>query len=90
MGTFIAATVLAVTRAQPVAIERRNPRSSTMDNDKNVQTEDLQKDDTQREEQRSHGDQQNRSKKDGHTSQIGTSQDQTSQRHRGGGARRQE
>lgn len=48
-----------------------------------------QTDDTPREAQRSHGDQQHRSKKDGHTSQIGTGQDQNSQRHRGGGARRQ-
>jgi hypothetical protein len=51
-------------------------------------TEDLQSDDTPREEQRSHGDQQHRSKKDGTTSQIGTNQDQVSQRHRGGGAHR--
>ena len=47
-----------------------------------------QDDDTEREDQRSHGDQQNRSKKDGHTTQIGTGQDQNSQRNRGGGARR--
>lgn len=51
--------------------------------------ESAQADDRLREEQRSHGDQQNRSKKDGHTSQIGTGQDQTSARQRGGGARRQ-
>lgn len=47
-----------------------------------------QDDDRHREEQKSHGDQQNRSKKDGHTSQIGSGQDQISQRNRGGGARR--
>ena len=52
-------------------------------------TEEAQADDRIREEQRSHGDQQNRSKKDGHTTQIGTGQDQTSARQRGGGARRQ-
>ena len=44
-------------------------------------------DDREREAQRSHGDQQNRTKKDGHTSQIGSSQDQVSQRNRGGGNR---
>ncbi len=44
-------------------------------------------DDTPREQQASHRDTQNRSKKDGHTSQIGTGQDQQSQRNRGGGAR---
>lgn len=49
---------------------------------------DPQADDQAREEQRSHGDQQNRSKKDGHTSQVGTGQDQSSQRNRGQGARR--
>lgn len=47
-----------------------------------------QDDDTQREEQRSHGSEQNRTKKDGHTDQIGTGQGQTSQRQRGEGARR--
>lgn len=45
-------------------------------------------DDTPREQQASHSDTQNRSKKDGHTTQIGTGQDQQSQRHRGAGARR--
>jgi hypothetical protein len=50
--------------------------------------EDPQKDDQERETQRSHGDQQNRSKKDGHTTQVGTGQDQHSQRNRGQGARR--
>ena len=39
-----------------------------------------QSDDQQRQEQRSHGDQQNRSKKDGHPTQIGSGQDQTSAR----------
>jgi nicotinamide-nucleotide amidase len=47
-----------------------------------------QSDDTSRAYQYSHGDQQNRTKKDGATSQIGTSQDQSSQRNRGAGARR--
>lgn len=50
--------------------------------------EHLQDDDRAREDQASHGDQQNRTKKDGHTSQIGTGQDQHSQRNRGQGARR--
>ena len=59
-----------------------------MENGKTVPKEDLQNDDTRREDQKSHGDQQNRSKKDGHTSQIGTGQDQNSQRNRGQGARR--
>lgn len=44
-------------------------------------------DDTERETQYSHRDTQNRTKKDGHVSQIGTGQDQQSQRNRGGGAR---
>ncbi|WP_241051175.1 hypothetical protein [Achromobacter xylosoxidans] len=44
-------------------------------------------DDTPRESQASHRDIQNRSKKAGHTSQIGTGQDQQSQRNRGAGAR---
>lgn len=48
-----------------------------------------QADDQNRETQRSHGDQQHRSKKDGHVSQVGTGQDQNSARQRGGGARRQ-
>ncbi|MBF6617758.1 hypothetical protein [Pollutimonas thiosulfatoxidans] len=52
------------------------------------QTDKPQDDDQPREQQRSHGDQQNRSKKDGHTDQIGTGQDQTSGRQRGGAARR--
>jgi len=56
-----------------------------MPNDKPKPADHVQADDTQREQQRSHGDQQNRSKKDGHTSQIGSSQDQKSQRNRGGG-----
>jgi len=47
-----------------------------------------QADDQPRESQRSHGDTQNRTKKDGHTDQIGTGGNQTSQRQRGGGARR--
>lgn len=45
----------------------------------------VQQDDTQREEQKSHGTQQNRSKKEGHTSQIGSGQDQQSSRVRGKG-----
>lgn len=47
-----------------------------------------QQDDTSRQEQRSHGSTQNRSKKDGHPDQLGTGQDQTSQRQRGAGQRR--
>ncbi|MGZ9893812.1 CinA family protein [Bordetella bronchiseptica] len=47
-----------------------------------------QDDDTEREAQRSHGSQQSRTKKDGHVSQIGSNQDQSSQRNRGQGARR--
>ncbi|CAP42739.1 CinA family protein [Bordetella petrii] len=46
------------------------------------------KDDTPREMQKSHGDAQHRSKKDGHATQVGSGQDQQSQRHRGAGARR--
>ena len=59
-----------------------------MTNRPDQSNETLQKDDRLREEQRSHRDQQNRSKKDGHTSQIGTGQAQNSQRNRGQGARR--
>ncbi|CUJ02583.1 hypothetical protein [Achromobacter aegrifaciens] len=44
-------------------------------------------DDTDRELQASHGDGQNRTKKEGHVSQIGTGQDQQSRRNRGAGAR---
>jgi len=44
-------------------------------------------DDTARQTQSSHRDTQNRSKKEGHATQIGTGQDQQSQRHRGSGAR---
>lgn len=51
-----------------------------MKSDKSQPKEAPQRDDTRREAQKSHGDQQNRTKKDGHTSQIGSSQDQTSQR----------
>ncbi len=47
-----------------------------------------QQDDTPREEQRSHGSTQNRSKKSGHPDQLGTGSDQTSQRQRGEGNRR--
>lgn len=39
-----------------------------------------------REEQQSHGNEQNRSKKDGHVSQVGSGQDQQSRRNTGGGA----
>lgn len=46
--------------------------------------ENLQRDDTPREEQRSHGSEQNRSKKDGHVDQIGTGQNRTKQPHQGG------
>ena len=55
---------------------------------KRDQSTTTQDDDLTKETQRSHGDEQKRSKKDGHTDQIGTGQDQTSQRQRGGGARR--
>lgn len=41
-----------------------------------------QSDDTQRESQRSHGDQQHRTKKEGHVSQIGSGHDQQSERQR--------
>ena len=58
-----------------------------MPDTKSQPSNDKTADDREREEQRSHGDQQNRSKKDGHTSQIGSSQDQVSQRNRGGGNR---
>ncbi len=44
-------------------------------------------DDTPRASQASHRDTQNRTKKEGHVSQIGTGQDQQSQRNRGAGAR---
>lgn len=40
----------------------------------------VQQDDTEREQQKSHGTQQNRSKKEGHTSQIGSGQDQQNSR----------
>lgn len=46
----------------------------------NTKTHAKQQDDTPREAQRSHGSTQNRSKKSGHTDQIGSSQNQTSQR----------
>lgn len=45
----------------------------------------VQQDDTRREQQKSHGAQQNRSKKEGHASQIGSGQDQQSSRTRGKG-----
>lgn len=44
-------------------------------------------DDTPREAQASHRDTQNRTKKEGHVTQIGSGQDQQSQRNRGPGAR---
>lgn len=44
-------------------------------------------DDTPREVQASHRDSQHRTKKDGHVSQVGSGQDQQSQRNRGAGAR---
>lgn len=44
-------------------------------------------DDTPREAQASHGDTQNRTKKEGHVTQIGSGQDQQSQRNRGAGSR---
>ncbi len=48
---------------------------------------DRSEDDTPREAQASHGDTQNRTKKEGHVTQIGSGQDQQSQRNRGPGAR---
>lgn len=45
----------------------------------------VQQNDTERQNQKSHGDQQNRSKKEGHTSQVGSGQDQQSSRTRGKG-----
>ena len=48
---------------------------------------DASEDDTPRTSQTSHRDTQNRTKKEGHVSQIGTGQDQQSQRNRGQGAR---
>lgn len=50
-------------------------------------TPDRSEDDTPRSAQASHRDTQNRTKKEGHVSQIGTGQDQQSQRNRGQGAR---
>lgn len=47
-----------------------------------------QADDRKKEEQYSHRDTQNRTKKDGHATQLGTGGDQTSSRQHGGGARR--
>lgn len=44
-------------------------------------------DDTVREDQMSHRDTQNRTRKEGHVSQIGSGQDQKSLRNRGAGAR---
>ncbi|CAM5362869.1 hypothetical protein [Eoetvoesiella caeni] len=41
---------------------------------------DPSQDDTPREQQKSHGSEQNRGKKDGHTTQIGSGQDQQSSR----------
>lgn len=52
------------------------------------QQQQAQADDSSRETQRSHDSEQNRSKKDGHTSQIGTGSDQQSGRNHGQGARR--
>ncbi|VCU70672.1 hypothetical protein PIGHUM_02748 [Pigmentiphaga humi] len=52
-----------------------------------TQTPRANADDTPRQSQAAHGDTQNRSKKDGHATQIGTGQDQQSQRNRGAGAR---
>jgi hypothetical protein len=48
-----------------------------------------QADDQRRESQRSHGDAQHRTKKDGHATQLGTGMDQNSSRQQGAGARRQ-
>lgn len=48
----------------------------------------VQQDDTRREQQKSHGTQQNRSKKEGHASQIGSGQDQQSSHTRDKGGNR--
>lgn len=48
----------------------------------------VQRDDTAREQQKSHGSQQNRSKKEGHASQLGSGQDQQNSRVGPGGARK--
>lgn len=53
-----------------------------------LQQQQAQADDAPREQQRSHGSEQNRTKKEGHTSQIGTGADQQSGRNHGQGARR--
>ena len=58
-----------------------------MDDKHNETGADRTQDDTPRQSQASHGDTQNRTKKQGHTTQIGTGQDQQSQRNRGQGAR---
>jgi len=58
---------------------------ATRDNQPDKPDKDLQQDDTRKEEQKSHGTQQNRSKKEGHASQIGSGQDQQSSRTRGKG-----
>lgn len=49
---------------------------------------DEQSDDTPREQQKSHGTQQNRSKREGHVTQIGSGQDQQSSRVGGRGPTR--
>lgn len=61
-----------------------------MTHPQNTNTDDTaaQADDQSRETQRSHGDTQNRTKKDGHANQLGTGQDQASSRQHGAGARR--
>ncbi|ARP94121.1 hypothetical protein [Bordetella genomosp. 13] len=46
------------------------------------------RDDLDRQDQASHNDTQNRTKKDGHATNLGTGQDQQSARQRGQGARR--
>ncbi|NYT69940.1 hypothetical protein [Pusillimonas noertemannii] len=55
---------------------------ATRERESNQQVQD---NDTRREEQKSHDTQQNRSKKEGHASQIGSGQDQQSSRTRGKG-----
>lgn len=54
--------------------------TSTRKHDDKSTDNNIQDDDTSREEQKSHGTQQNRSKKEGHTTQIGSGQDQQSSR----------
>jgi len=64
------------------------PGSAVTEQAEEVKSTNPRSDDESRQAQRSHGDTQNRSKKDGHADQLGTGMDQTSGRQHGGGARR--